>query len=388
MDIEKISESMVETILTDDNSVNLITDISDFSIDQIMEGPFKEIPFIKYIIEIAKFGISVRDSFLIHKIITFLKGTKKIDKAKKEKFKKKLLNDKKYSKMISDNLMVILDRLDHLTKAEYLAKLFIAHIDEKISYTEFLRLSNSIERAFIDDLNNLYKYYNKNLEEVDEIVLQNLYQAGLLGIYFNKIVTSAVDYPPQQTATYVRNDLGLLLCNIIFLTEDEQKIIMPLLNNLDNKLLEKICIWESENNDFFYFGNLQEEMKKDYGLTDEKLRFVFNNFERLNLIEKIEINAFGNYMSFRTNHLGYSFYFNRQSDKNDFIRSIIKSLLEKKINESSSFAEKNKISKRKLEYFLLELGNKNIITLQPHSNGYLIANINNQELNNFLSNIK
>lgn len=238
METEKLSDSFIETIIKNEKSWELVTDLTDFSIKNILDGPLNDLPFIKYLVGIAKFGISVRDSFLIKKILKFLKETQKLEQEKKEKFKKKIETDKEYSNRVGTHLVHILDRFDHLTKAVYLAKLFCAYIDERINYNDFLRLSSSIEKSFINDLTNLDIYYNRNLEAVDEYILQNLYQCGLVSLQFNMIRTTVANQPDVQSAIYVRNNLGMMFCKIVSNYSQDAKLIAPALNDLENKKLK------------------------------------------------------------------------------------------------------------------------------------------------------
>ena len=240
METEKLSESFIESIITKDKSLDLITDLTDFSIKNVLDSPLKDFPIIKHIVGITKFGMSIRDNFLIKKILLFLKETEKIEQVKKEKFKRKIESDRKYGNKVGEHLVIILDRYDHLTKAKYLAKVFSAYLDEKITYEDLLRLSFSIEKAFISDLNNLKLYYDKNLEETEDYKLQNLYQCGLVSFRFNRISSFVIDQYDTQSVNYVRNELGLLLCKIISDYPFDTKLIVPFLDDLSNKIFEYI----------------------------------------------------------------------------------------------------------------------------------------------------
>ena len=100
METENLSDSLIETIVKNEKSWDLVTDLTDFSMKNILDGPLNDLPFIKYLVGITKFGISVRDSFLIKKILKFLKETQKLEQEKKENFKKKIETDKEYSNRV------------------------------------------------------------------------------------------------------------------------------------------------------------------------------------------------------------------------------------------------------------------------------------------------
>ncbi|MGA9295106.1 MAG: hypothetical protein WCE54_04685 [Ignavibacteriaceae bacterium] len=378
---------MIETIIKNESSIDLITDITNFSIDQVLESPIKELPIIKYLIGIVKLGISVRDRFLIKKILIFLKELDKIEKQEKEKFKEKIKSDKNYSNKIGEQLIFILDRYDHLTKAEMLAKLFVAHIDERVTYEEFLRLSIAIDRAFINDLLNLSLYYQSNLEEVNTSILQNLYQCGLVSLLFNTFNTASVQYQ-IESSTYVRNDLGMLLCKIVFNYPQDANLIVPNLSDFENKIFTRICENEITNQEFIEFDTFITELKKSLKLETEELNFILTKFKKLNLIKKTEQNAIGDYLWFYTSFIGFNFYFQKLTNRNDFLIQIVKSLINNELGESVSYSQEKKVSKRIVEHCLILLSNKGLINTQDHSAGILVNQINETELKKFIKNIE
>lgn len=383
-EIDKLSDSLIESIIKNEKGLNLITDIADLSIKNIVEGPLNELPFVKYITGITKFGISIRDTFLIKKLLAFLREDEKIKNEKKD-FAKKVESDKKYRKRVGDHLVLILDRYDHITKAEYLAKIFNAYLDEKITYEEFLRLSYSIEKAFISDLNNLNVYYSKNLEGVEDYILQNLYQSGLVSFRFNRITSFVVDQYDTQSVDYVRNELGLLLCKIISDYPMETRIIVPYLDDSSNRIFEFICIQEDINAEYNDYDKIISELKRNFNLDDDGLSFIFTNFKRMNLFEKSQENIRGHFLTFTTSFAGYDFYFNKLPDRNKFIKEIISALIGNSLNESHSFSREKNISQRRIDHCLMIMQNKGLISIQEHTTGILVREINESELTKFAS---
>lgn len=388
METENLSDSFIETIVKNEKSWDLVTDLTDFSIKNILDGPLNDLPFIKYLVGITKFGISIRDSFLIKKILKFLKETQKLEQEKKEKFKKKIETDKEYSNRVGVHLINILDRFDHLTKADYLAKLFCAYIDERIYYKDFLRLSSSIEKSFIDDLTNLDFYYNGNLEAVDEYILQNLYQCGLISLQFNMIRTMASDQPDVQSAIYVRNDLGMMFCKIVFNYSKDAILIAPTLNDLENKIFESICELEDINQDFVDFDKFIEELKEANNLEDEEMISILTRLKNLNLLERTQQVATGNFLAFYTSFFGYDFYYKQLKNKNEILKSIVMDLIEDMLSESGTYSRTTNVSKRRVEHCLMLLRNKSLISITEHSSGLLVNRINKLELEKFVKDIE
>ena len=268
----------------------------------------------------------------------FLKETEKIEQEKKEKFKRKIESNRKYGNKVGEHLVIILDRYDHLTKAVYLAKVFSAYLDENITYEDLLRLSFSIEKAFISDLNNLKLYYDKNLEEVEDYKLQNLYQCGLVSFRFYRITSSMIDQYSAKSVDYVRNEIGLLLCKIISDYPFDTKLIVPFLDDLSNKIFEYICLQEDINSDYRDFDKIITGIKEKFNLNDDELSFILTNFKRMNLFEKSQENTMGHFLTFTTSFVGYDFYFNKFNHRKEFIENIINALIEKRLSESNTFS--------------------------------------------------
>jgi len=382
MDSQDLSHNLIETIIKNENTQEIFTDVADFSFDQIVDSSLKEIPIIKHILSIAKIGISIRDSFLIKKILAFLKGIPKENHDSLNKFRTRINSDPNYSKKIGEHLIIILDRYDNLTKAEYLSKIFAAYLDEKINLQSFMRLSSSIEKAFIDDLNNLNDYYKKNLIDVDEYILQNLYQSGLVALLFNKI-NSEVDQIDVPTVFYSKNELGVLFCNVVFDSKGS-KLIAPMLNDLENKIFEKICFEEDINKDFVDFDSVVSTLITTYNLTEDGLAFIFSKFEKNSLIERTQKNMMGHYHRFFTSYFGYNYYFQKLPDRKDYIKFVIEALLNGKLRESSGFSVSSNLSQRRVDHLLQVLHRERLITIQKHTHGILVNNTQKAELKDYL----
>lgn len=391
MELEKLSEEIAESVISDDLTLELLNDISDMTLKEFIEGPLGETPGLKPLTSLIKFTQSMRNYFLIKKILLFLNESQKIKSSNKESFIKKLTTDRKYYKRVGENLVIILDRFDHLNKAAILAKLFISFLIKEITEEEFFRLSSSVEKTYLNDLNNISIYYQNNLEEVSQTAMQNLYQSGLVSLHFNnipqptaKLVKKDENMSQIQSAIYVRNSLGLKYCQIIHNYNKATKIIVPALNDIGNKIFELICKQEDINKDYFKFVDFQEELKNKLNITTQLLNFIFSNFHKLYLVEKVSRNAIGDYFSLQTSFLGYNFYFKNLKDHNIFLRDVINCLLEEQLNESNSFSIEHNLSQRKIDHCLEILEHKGLLSLDKHVNGYLIRQVELDELKKYM----
>jgi hypothetical protein len=141
-----ISES-VKSDLTD-----ITTEIAEAGFDQLLsDGFLKDIPVIGSVFKMLGIAKKVLDANFLNNILKFLYQLKEIPVEQRKEFVKKL-EDKKQKKRLDQTLLVYLNRFENDRKATMLGNLFRAFIQGHINQSTFLRLSMSIDRAFVDDL--------------------------------------------------------------------------------------------------------------------------------------------------------------------------------------------------------------------------------------------
>lgn len=182
-----MSQQFTEELLNP--SVDLAVDYSEIYIDDLIQNEtLNEIPIVKTVIGIIKTGISINNFFFVKKLLSFIRefNTGKISKDKKEEFQKKILEDSKFRKKVTEQIMVCLDRFNDVNKAIILANLFKAFVDEKISYEKFVFISIAMERlhphsySFFAKLEKIdYKIDHKNEDVRDSDSESLLLSSGL-----------------------------------------------------------------------------------------------------------------------------------------------------------------------------------------------------------------
>ena len=123
---------------------------------------------------------NVREYLFLKKMITFLNGIKDINPQKRKKEIDKIDSSKKYRIKVGEKLLYILDRSDDYEKAEYIAKLFVTLLEEKISYDDFIRGSNAINTLSIPDFRLFLSYDTKT----DKIYLEDATLFVAVGLMF------------------------------------------------------------------------------------------------------------------------------------------------------------------------------------------------------------
>src|SRR5215211_7209422 len=173
--------SLIDTLASSDLS-SVLEDQAEVIIDRILkDGLLKDIPIISAITGAVKTIIAVRDYLLVLKLVKFLQGVN-ITEEERAHFEKTIGDNAEYRRTVGQNLLMLIDSLDDVTKSDMVAKLFKAFLRDDITYDEFLRFASVVERAFIGDLNGfLNDWIDINRRE---LYAKRLYVLGLAEISF------------------------------------------------------------------------------------------------------------------------------------------------------------------------------------------------------------
>lgn len=202
MSEEKLGLSLIDTI----NSTALpeITkDLAEVALDSILDnGILRDLPIVNTIIGLSKTAVSIRDRFLIQKIASFLRATRPFSEKEREDFSKKIETEPNYRQEVGEHLIVLLDRLDDKRKPEMIAKLFLAYLKDDITYTDFIRFSSIVEKAFINDLQGFLSTLSEDFPRMRNPYTSRLYYLGLSEIIFDD--TAYQKKEPDQELMGVR----------------------------------------------------------------------------------------------------------------------------------------------------------------------------------------
>lgn len=139
---------------------------------------------IDKVIEVIKFGNSIREKHYINKIEKFLieLNNGSVDEIKKKSHQYKLNNDKKFAEKELTRVLIVLDKFIDENKAILLARLYQSFINEEISWKLFCEYTEVINQIFIEDINCVYNYINvDSLNYIgEEYRLNRLSSLGLI----------------------------------------------------------------------------------------------------------------------------------------------------------------------------------------------------------------
>ena len=158
----------------------LVADWSDLGLEALLDKTVLEhAPMFGTVVKICAISKTIRDRLFLKKVYGFLRACPEFNELEKLGFVREHLEDPAKAKKLCDGIVMILDRLDDLDKAEMLAKMFAAFVRKQIDYIDFRRLASGIDRACAEDLKTLLSY-PKGKEICDEKFLRLIEPAGFV----------------------------------------------------------------------------------------------------------------------------------------------------------------------------------------------------------------
>ena len=217
--MEKESNLNIELLdsISSKESVDLAGDIAEIGIDSLLdEGLLKDIPFFGTAIKAFSIISSVRDRLFLKKVSKFLFELSKINEQQRSDFREKIRDDKDFQSNVGENLILLLERHENMSKPSILAKAFGAFIKEEMCYDEFLKIAAAIDSTFINDLLNLPTYY-ENIDDINFETGERLYKSGLVNIShaIDGIIDESKSPMGYTIAKYSKNELGNKLSFLI-----------------------------------------------------------------------------------------------------------------------------------------------------------------------------
>lgn len=185
---ESLSDNLAMTVAI--SNLELPAEIVEFTIDQIIDdGILKDIPIVGWIAKGLSVSRSISDRILFHKIIRFLVALDENNEGSRENFCKRINDDPAFKKRVGEHLLILLNKIDTIDKASFLAKCFAYFLTNVIDHDYFIDLSSVIERSTIADLKSLCVPCNKR------VVFRNISFAASSGLLVYGISTSDDNEP-------------------------------------------------------------------------------------------------------------------------------------------------------------------------------------------------
>jgi len=131
----------------------LAGETAEFIFDRMIDTEIlQDIPIIGTAVKLCTIGDTWRDKSFGKKVNTFLTVLDEVPQKEREKFKESIKNNKVESEKLCEKILMSLENITDISKAEIIADLFIAYLDKEISPTDFRRCVDVVCNNFVDDI--------------------------------------------------------------------------------------------------------------------------------------------------------------------------------------------------------------------------------------------
>ncbi len=179
-----IQESFDST-LKDTDLKGIAIDITELALDSIIKDPtVQSLPIVGTVIGITKLGANIHDKLFLKKIISFLNGLKNVSVEDRNKIIKEIDESKKYRVKVGEKLLYIIDSCNDFENSERVANVFKFFVNGKISYDDFLKTSNVLQKITNYDLQ---WFLNKAKDFMNSEDVRGLIGSGLFDLEYEPV---------------------------------------------------------------------------------------------------------------------------------------------------------------------------------------------------------
>ncbi len=197
-------------------------EISESVLDTLIDNEIlQSIPVVGSSLKLIKGAGQIRDRLFAAKLLRFIKTLNQVPQNLKDEIRDRVSKSPKESQKVGETVVLLLDRLADLDKAELTAILFVAYTYGHLKSLDFQRLCQSIDQAFMGDVRELLARSHNigRREPSNEAFLQALYPSGLTMILGGKEVKSIgeIYFAPSSLGKKLINAYvqGMKLCQPI-----------------------------------------------------------------------------------------------------------------------------------------------------------------------------
>ncbi len=196
-----------------ENLSGILENVAELTLDNILENDeLKQIPVFGTLVKVVKLGSSIRDRLFARKLLTFLREVSSTPHAKRTAFVNKL-SSKGNKHRSGEAILLLLERLDDMTKPAIVGKIVCSAILGEIDDETFLRLTAIVDRCYITDLLQLPN--SEKDKGIDLDVAESLASAGLLQRSIEADVLGLRGQKGGNVTTYSLNKYGKALLGIL-----------------------------------------------------------------------------------------------------------------------------------------------------------------------------
>lgn len=153
MDEQSLSLSFGNSLTED--VAGIVGEYAELGLDALVEdGLLKDIPVVSTAVAVYKIGKSIHERHHITKLVSFLNEINKgiADEEKREKYREDFTTNEKFRNQELEYILILTDRYISCDKPQMLAKLYLAYLDGKIKWDEFMQYAEVLDRLLPGDI--------------------------------------------------------------------------------------------------------------------------------------------------------------------------------------------------------------------------------------------
>lgn len=139
-------------------TMDMISDIAEVGLDAVLDdGLLKDIPIISTAVSLFKIGKTIHDRVYVKQLGVFIDEIRKhtVNEEKRQKYINKLKENEAFRNKELEYLLTIIARYIGYEKPRMLAKMYLAFLEERISWEELAVFSEIIDRLLQGDYKTL-----------------------------------------------------------------------------------------------------------------------------------------------------------------------------------------------------------------------------------------
>ena len=159
MDKENLVVSLEDSLT--ENLFDTVAYLTEVGLDAVMDDRvLKEIPLLSTVAGIYKIGHTIKERHTIKQSALFVTELNNgcVDKNKKNRILEKLNGNQQQSKQEIEYILVVLDSYLEYEKPKMLAKLYMAYLEQRIGWTEFLMYAAILRTLLPQDVRILQSH--------------------------------------------------------------------------------------------------------------------------------------------------------------------------------------------------------------------------------------
>lgn len=183
--------------------------------DNLTAGLLKELPVFGTALKFARAAKAISNEMFVRKILLFLANLNETSIEDRNSLLAEYPNFSAKQRVLGENLLLALERHDHMDKPILLARFFAAYIKKEIDLTTFTRLARALDKFNMELFPNLYSFYKPQdspAEKSEEIT----HELSLTGLVLAELSGSGVI---GGSAGYRQSDLGILFLRLGFASD-------------------------------------------------------------------------------------------------------------------------------------------------------------------------